>query len=356
VATLASLGSCFDAASQQEIKQVLDLGVEPQRIIFAHPRKSENAIRYAREHGVSVLITDSQEELHKILELHPLAKIVVRIKTDDSHSQVPLSTKFGASLEEAREIIDLLAERNQISALHGISFHVGSNNQDPDAHDKAIREVSSLFSYARDTYQHEISLLDLGGGWVGEDKTAFAAQAAASSRALAELIPPATTIIAEPGRFFAAVSTLIVTKILGKKTTVHDGAISNAYYLSDGAYGSFLTAISYHYDRPAIESEGFRLAPLFPVAPGTPVYPTRLWGPTCDSYDRLYDLTMADLPSGAYLYTANAGAYSTATRTRFNGMEASHPEYGYFQQQVDQLWAQKPAVQGGLPRGRALAP
>ena len=36
---LASLGCCFDCASITEIQSVLDLGVSPDRIIYANPCK-----------------------------------------------------------------------------------------------------------------------------------------------------------------------------------------------------------------------------------------------------------------------------------------------------------------------------
>ena len=39
VSILASLGTGFDCASKAEMRQVLDLGVSPDRIIYAHPCK-----------------------------------------------------------------------------------------------------------------------------------------------------------------------------------------------------------------------------------------------------------------------------------------------------------------------------
>lgn len=39
VSMLGALGASFDCASQAEIQLVLDCGVPPERIIFAHPCK-----------------------------------------------------------------------------------------------------------------------------------------------------------------------------------------------------------------------------------------------------------------------------------------------------------------------------
>lgn len=42
---LAALGTGFDCASKGEINKVLDLGVPPSRIIFAHPAKPKSHLR-----------------------------------------------------------------------------------------------------------------------------------------------------------------------------------------------------------------------------------------------------------------------------------------------------------------------
>ena len=45
--TLASLGTGFDCASKQEIVTILNLGVDPSRIIYANPCKQNSHIRLA---------------------------------------------------------------------------------------------------------------------------------------------------------------------------------------------------------------------------------------------------------------------------------------------------------------------
>ena len=43
--TLAALGAGFDCASKQEITTILNLGVDPSRIIYANPCKQKSHIR-----------------------------------------------------------------------------------------------------------------------------------------------------------------------------------------------------------------------------------------------------------------------------------------------------------------------
>ena len=45
--TLAALGAGFDCCSEQEINTILNLGVDPSRIIYANPCKQNSHIRYA---------------------------------------------------------------------------------------------------------------------------------------------------------------------------------------------------------------------------------------------------------------------------------------------------------------------
>ena len=98
---LAKLGTGFDCASEKEIQQILALGVDPSKIVFANPRKSPSAILYAMKNGVHLFTFDSIEELEKICGIDPKANLLLRIKTDDSHSIIPLSHNFGATMEEA---------------------------------------------------------------------------------------------------------------------------------------------------------------------------------------------------------------------------------------------------------------
>jgi len=53
---------------------------------------------------------------------------------------------------------------------------------------------------------------------------------------------------------------------------------------------------------------------------GAPI-PRLLWGPTCDSLDRIPGTVPlpADMQDGDYIVIDGMGAYSTATVTRFNG-------------------------------------
>jgi ornithine decarboxylase len=104
---LNKLGCSFDCASQQEILKVINLGVEPSKIIFANPCKPVDFIKFSRSNDVDLLVVDSSYELYKIKLYHPEANILVRIQTDDSKSRCKFNCKLGVELDEVKEILEL---------------------------------------------------------------------------------------------------------------------------------------------------------------------------------------------------------------------------------------------------------
>jgi ornithine decarboxylase len=53
----------FDCASKKEMQQILQLSVNPKRIIFAAPWKAEDHINYTHKHGIGKIVVDSKDEL-----------------------------------------------------------------------------------------------------------------------------------------------------------------------------------------------------------------------------------------------------------------------------------------------------
>ena len=50
-------------------------------------------------------------------------------------------------------------------------------------------------------------------------------------------------------------------------------------------------------------------------------YLTTLWGPTCDTVDKVCDTWLPELSEGDWLYFDDIGAYSIAACTTFNGFQ-----------------------------------
>ena len=118
---------------------MLSANVTPDRIIYANPCKTRSHIKYAKSRGVKLMTFDCETELKKIAEIFPEARLVLRIKVDDTCSAIQLGSKFGASIEESFNLLHL-AKKLNLNVV-GISFHAGSDCKSAFAFEKAI-EVS----------------------------------------------------------------------------------------------------------------------------------------------------------------------------------------------------------------------
>lgn len=353
---LAALGTGFDCASHNEIKQILDIGVEPSRIIFANPCKSVSFIRHAAKGGVDTMTFDNTDELYKIARTHRGARLVVRILTDDSKSLCRLGLKFGAPLSS---VPALLATARELGLdVVGVSFHVGSGNYDTNAFDDAVSRAAQAFGMGTEA-GYRFTLLDVGGGFEHEN---FEQTAAVLRRALQTYFPGhkqrGIKIIAEPGRYFVSEAFRLAANIIARRispaadatqesvlgdmemddvvnsvavTAVAERQPSVMYYINDGVYGAFNCIMFDH-----------QVATPFPLtvsrSPVT-VEPgggekagdklSSVWGPTCDSIDCVAPLCYLPgaLDVGDWLGFNSMGAYTICAASNFNGFETSIVHY-----------------------------
>ena len=210
---LAALGTGFDCASHGEIAQVLELGVDPGRIVFANPCKPASFVRAAARRGVALMTFDNADELHKVARTHARAKLIVRILTDDSKSLCRLGAKFGAPLGA---VAGLLAQARALGLdVVGVSFHVGSGCFDADAFGDAVVRAREAFELGA-AAGYKFSVLDVGGGF--EDSN-FERMAAVLRGAVGRWFPDraAVRVIAEPGRFFVSRAFTLAANVIARR-------------------------------------------------------------------------------------------------------------------------------------------
>eukprot|EP00795_Rhopilema_esculentum_P007659 gene7659-13483_t len=156
---LSNNGLGFDCASKVEIQTMLNLGVSPDRIIFANPCKQTSHIKYAASNNVSMMTFDNEQELHKIKANYPHAQLVIRIKVDDSKSLFQLGVKFGVLQGKTRPLLEA-AKRLQLNVI-GVSFHVGSGCYDSEAFYYAVKAARNVFNEGwGSTYNHLVPTAD----------------------------------------------------------------------------------------------------------------------------------------------------------------------------------------------------
>jgi len=322
---LSALGTGFDCASKNEVEQVLNLGVEPSRIIYAQPCKTNSYVRYVASQGVRQMTFDNADELRKIARLYPEAELFLRILTDDSSSLCRLSLKFGASLDSTDSLLALARELGL--NVVGVSFHVGSGASDPRAFLKAVQDARVVFHQAA-AHGFALKTLDVGGGFCSDNT--FEQMAGVLRAALDDYFPAHSGInlIAEPGRYYASSAFTLACNVIARRTMEDESASSYMVYVNDGLYGNF-SSIMFDHQHPVakILRTGGRTLYDTPAAEATDDgIEYSIWGPTCDGIDRITESIRFSqlLDVGDWLYFEDMGAYTKCSATTFNGFPNTH--------------------------------
>ena len=314
--TLANLGANFDCASEKEISTILRITEnDPDRIIFANPCKIPSHIEYAKSKFVDRMTFDCAEELYKIKKIHPSAKLFLRLAVDDSKSICKFNKKFGCTIEEM-DLLFVLAKDLGLNIV-GICFHVGSGCKSSEVFYSALETVN-VAVYIAKQYDIDIKVIDIGGGFPGIDTemVQFKDIAENINKGICKFFSDKNIeFIAEPGRFFAQPTHTLVVQVIGKKAKRNvNGDRRFEYTLNEGVYHSFNCTIFDHYS-PI-------LAPLRKTGPNDEIFPSKVFGQTCDSMDTICEECMLpELNIGDYIYVENFGAYTISASSGFNGFE-----------------------------------
>jgi ornithine decarboxylase len=300
---LAQEGCGFEIASTTELDLLLGLGVPAAEVFFSNPVKAREAIAYAAGKGVEWFVVDSTDEVRKVHEVKPDAKLYLRIAAPNIGSDWPLSGKFGAGTAEAREVIAYAAKRG--ADLAGITFHVGSQCRNPENWRVALEKARSLFD-AMTKAGLKPRLLNVGGGYPVRHVKPIP-----SVEMIGQVIneglkafPEDVQVIAEPGRYLVSDAGYFVCRVLG---TANRGG-KRWMHWDAGMFGGVIETTEGLKYRIRTDRSG-------PDAKWT------VGGPTCDSVDVIMrdEALPSDLQEGDFIYIANAGAYTTAYASQFNG-------------------------------------
>lgn len=312
---LAAEGSSFDTASIAEIEMALEAGATASRISFGNTIKKEKDIARAFALGISLYAVDCIEEVEKIARAAPGARVFCRVLTDGAGAEWPLSRKFGCAPSMA---VDVLRQAKALGLeACGVSFHVGSQQTDLTAWDRALGDVAQVFdSLAKEGIA--LQMVNMGGGfparYLKDVPTAQAYGMAifdALSRHFGNRIPE--TII-EPGRGMVGNAGFLRTEVvLVSKKADNDNL--RWVYLDVGKFNGLAETMD----------EAIRY-PIVTKRDNDEAAPCVLAGPTCDSADVMYEKTPYPLPLsltiGDELFILGTGAYTaTYASVAFNGFE-----------------------------------
>ena len=293
----------FEIASTAELDLLLSLGVNPAEVFYSNPVRPRQAVAYAAAKGVEWYVVDSVDELRRVHEIKADAKTYLRVATPNIGSDWPLSGKFGAGAGETREIVLTAAKIG--ADLAGVTFHAGSQCRNPANWRVGIEKGRSLF----DTMTKaglKPRMLDIGGGFpVRHVKPIPSIEVigAVVNEALAAF-PAEVQVVAEPGRYMVSDAGYFVCRVMG--TTTRGG--KRWMHWDAGLFGGVIET-----------TEGLKYK--IRADRSGPDIPWHVAGPTCDSVDVILrdEPLPSDLQEGDFIYIRNAGAYTTAYASEFNG-------------------------------------
>ena len=310
---LAELGSSFDCASVAEIDMAFAAGATADRISYGNTIKKERDVAAAFARGIRLFAVDAKEEVEKVARAAPGAHIFCRILCAGDGAEWPLSRKFGCEPELAIEVLEH-AHRLGLDA-YGVSFHVGSQQPNPEAWDMALHAAALIFRTLSER-GIQLRMVNLGGGFpakylkkIPAVKTYGRAIHSALRKHFGNQIPE--TII-EPGRGMVGDAGMIKAEVVLISRKAADEE-TRWVYLDIGKFGGLAETMDESIRYPIrTEHDGDHTAPCV------------IAGPTCDSADVLYEKTPYELPVslsiGDEVLIEGTGAYTqTYSAVAFNG-------------------------------------
>jgi diaminopimelate decarboxylase len=325
---MAGLVDGLDVASGGEMTVALDTGVDPARISFAGPGKSDAELARALAAGVCVNI-ESEREIVVLARLSQTmgikASAVLRVNPDFELRSSGMkmgggAKQFGIDSEDVPAMLKLAAG----AGLDVLGFQIFSGSQSLKADaiiEAQSRTVELALRLAADA-PHALRQLNIGGGFGipyfpgerGLDLAPIGAHLAQLERQVAAALPQARLAI-ELGRFLVGEAGVYVARVIDRK--VSRGQV---FLVTDGGL---------HHHLAASGNFGQVIRKNYPVAVGTRMAapqdaPAYVVGPLCTPLDLLADkMDLAHAEVGDLIVVFQSGAYGlTASPAGF----LSHPQ------------------------------
>lgn len=313
---LKDLGAGFDTVSGGEIFKALNIGADPQKIVYAGVGKTEAEIDFAIKSNILMFNVESISELNLINQRATKAgrkvKISIRVNPNvDAKTHPYISTglsknKFGIDILKAEEIYKYADGLGGILPV-GIHMHIGSQILDVFPYKEAFTKVFGLYEKLK-SCGIKLDYINIGGGlgivYDKEKQKAPHVRDLIDGQIAESIKQNDLTLLLEPGRSIVGTSGILLTKVLYNKTNKAKNFIIVDAGMNDLARPSLYDA--YHEIMPVVEKHRQKLV-------------ADVVGPICESTDFLAkDRKLPEMAEGEYFAIQNAGAYSFSMSSNYN--------------------------------------
>lgn len=160
-------GSWAEVVSWFEYEKAVQNGVDPKKIIFNGPHKSQNELKKAIQNG-SLIHIDHFDELYQIIQItqHGGAKAKVAIRINMDTGIYPQWERFGFNYEngEAWNAINRIMTSEGME-LVGLHTHIGTYIMSPSGYSVAASKLAELAVRTDRKFAHKLKYIDMGGGF-----------------------------------------------------------------------------------------------------------------------------------------------------------------------------------------------
>ncbi len=309
---LRELGSGATLVSGNELRMALLVGFAPADMLFNGNGKRRDELALAVQQGVMLNI-DSEFDLAHLAHIAQAAEkpveVLLRVNPDiraDVHPYVATGmrdSKFGIRAEQLPWFLEQL-QRMPALRLVGLHCHLGSTIKDVQVFRHAATLMRDLWlaTYAQG---FPLRYLNLGGGLGIDDRRGGDFPTPADLiGAIRDLLPPAASLIVEPGRSIVGNAGVLICRVLGVKTNGE-----KHFIVTDGSMAELI--------RPSLYGAYHHIAFSEPVDGALQTFD--IVGPVCESADFLGKARELPTPSeGVGVVVYDAGAYGYAMSSNYN--------------------------------------
>jgi len=285
---LNDLNSNFEVASKEEIQKLINLQVEPAKIIFGNPVKKVEDIDYAYSHGIKYFVFDNLDELTKIKNVVKDPDLILRIFVSDLSENMGID--FGATIQDVKFMTKKV--KSLLQQIKGLTFY-------GDIRPAILRclEIKNLFF-------PDLQLINIGGGFQIQDKYNDYKYFKEINEFMKKINQDTgIDFYVEPGFYIVNNSGYLITKVLSS------GYKNDKYYVYlDAGKPSGLIDEDYEYEYLLLSGSKKR----------NKVKKICFYGPTCDNTE-LFTKENTDLPKlNDIICIKNVGAYSSCYANNFH--------------------------------------
>lgn len=244
IKVLNGSGCWFYALSKKELKDLIDLGADPSRIIFGQTVKQNSHLKYAKENNIGYIAFDSAFELHKIRKEYKEAKLLIRACIVSENKPIP---KYGRNSQSCQDILN--TARMLGLKVEGVVSVIKEPSDSKDIKETCTM-IRNIFQYAEKNLNYnmgivfvkfnidrdltdEDSFIELAGTINRNFLTSFRKMPGGNSKS------GGINIIVDPGEYFVKDSVSVAATIIGVRRLGSKDNRKVYYYVNESIFQSF---------------------------------------------------------------------------------------------------------------------